>query len=102
MATPINGFIPLQSTIRERENLPNVVCDYRATDICNPGNPPLPCCERPEVTGTTTPASGSEVTGTTTPASGSEVTGTTTPASGVMVVSSLLLMVAMNIATLLL
>ena len=90
MATPINGFIPLQSTIRERENLPNVVCDYRATDICNPGNPPLPCCERPEVTGTTTPASGSEVTG------------TTTPASGVMVVSSLLLMVAMNIATLLL
>ena len=78
MATPINGFIPLQGITRVRENLPNVVCDYRATDICNPGNPPLPCCERPEVTGTATPA------------------------SGVMVVSSLLLMVAMNIATLLL
>jgi len=73
MATPINGFIPLQGITRVRENLPNVVCDYRASDICNPGNPPLPCCERPEVTG-----------------------------SGVMVVSSLLLMVAMNIATLLL
>jgi len=70
---------PLQSFLfTERGQLPNVVCDYRATDICNPGNPPLSCCERPEVVGTATPA------------------------SGVMVASSLLLMVAMNIATLLL
>jgi len=73
-ATYSNDSIPLQTGIfRERVDLPNVVCDYRATDVCNPGNPPLPCCERPEVTG-----------------------------SGVMAMSSLLLMVAINIATLLL
>ena len=58
----------------ERVDLPNVICDYRATDTCNPGNPPLPCCQRPEVVG----------------------------GSGVMIVSSLLLMTAVNIATLLL
>ena len=53
--------------IRERDYFPDVVCDYRAPDSCDPNNPPLPCCQRPEVT-----------------------------ASGVMVVSSLLLMAACN------
>ena len=59
--------------IRERDYFPDVVCDYRAPDSCDPNNPPLPCCQRPEVT-----------------------------ASGVMVVSSLLLMAAMTLVTLLL
>jgi len=59
--------------IRERDYFPDVVYDYRAPDSCDPNNPPLPCCQCPEVT-----------------------------ASGVMVVSSLLLMAAMTLVTLLL
>ena len=56
-----------------RDVFPNVVCDYRAPDNCNPNNPPVPCCQRPEVIG-----------------------------SGAVVVSSLLLMVALSFVTLLL
>ena len=56
-----------------RDVFPNVVCDYRPPDNCNPNNPPVPCCQRPEVIG-----------------------------SGAVVVSSLLLMVALSFVTLLL
>ena len=68
-------FFPLWAIqlLRERESLQNVVCDYRAPDICNPDNQPVPCCQRPEVLG-----------------------------GGAMVVSSLVLMVAMTFVTLLL
>ena len=66
----------------ETDYIPDVVCDYRAPDSCNPSNPPLPCCQRPEVLGDTT--------------------STTTTASGVMVVSSILLMVTITLVTLLL
>ena len=62
--------------------IPDVVCDYRPPDSCNPNDLPLPCCQRPEVVGDTI--------------------STTTTASGVMVLSSLLLMAAMNLVTLLL
>ena len=66
--------VPLQqSRSTPRDQFPNVVCDYRAPDNCNPNNQPVPCCQRPEVLG-----------------------------SGAMVVSSLLLMVAMSFVTLLL
>ena len=58
---------------RQSDVFPNVVCDYRAPDTCNPNNQPVPCCQRPEVIG-----------------------------SGAMVVSSLLLMAAMSFVTLLL
>ena len=34
--------------IRERDYFPDVVCDYRAPDSCDPNNPPLPCCQCPE------------------------------------------------------
>ena len=71
-----------------------MVCDYRMNDTCNPGNSPLSCCERPEVVGTVTPSTATPTTVTPTPA---------TPANGVvMVVSSMLLMAGMSIATLLL
>ena len=66
---------------RERDVFPNVVCDYQAPDTCNPNNQPVPCCQRPEVLG------------------GTPTLGT---ASGAMVVSCLLLMAAMSLATLLL
>ena len=36
-----------------RDVFPNVTCDYRAPDNCNPNNPPVPCCQRPEVLGFT-------------------------------------------------
>jgi len=66
--------VPLQQLLStERDEFPNIVCDYRAPDNCNPNNQPVPCCQRPEVIG-----------------------------SGTMVVSSLLLMAAMSFVTLLL
>ena len=66
--------VPLQqSRSTPGDQFPNVVCDYRAPDNCNPNNQPVPCCQRPEVLG-----------------------------SGAMVVSSLLLMVALSFVTLLL
>ena len=74
--------VPQKLLFRERDYFPDVVCDYRAPDSCNPNNPPLPCCQRPKVLGDTT--------------------STNTTASGVMVVSSLLLMAAMSLVTLLL
>ena len=70
-----------QSRGTQRDMFPNVVCDYRAPDICNPNNPPVPCCQRPEVLG------------------GTPTVGT---ASGAMIMSSLLLMAAMSFVTLLL
>ena len=70
----LSSTVSLQE-FRSRQNdvFPNVVCDYRAPDTCNPNNQPVPCCQRPEVIG-----------------------------SGAMVVSSLLLMAAMSFVTLLL
>ena len=67
-----------QTRSTPRDAFPNVVCDYRAPDICGPNNPPVPCCQRPEVRG------------------GTPTVGT---ASGAMVVSSLLLMAAMSFVT---
>ena len=74
--------VPQKLLFRERDYFPDVVCDYRAPDSCNPNNPPLPCCQCPKVLGDTT--------------------STNTTPSGVMVVSSLLLMAAMSLVTLLL
>ena len=71
---PLVTVVPLQQFLSTpRDVFPNVVCDYRAPDNCNPNNPPVPCCQRPEVIG-----------------------------SGAVVVSSLLLMVALSFVTLLL
>ena len=46
--------VPQKLLFRERDYFPDVVCDYRAPDSCNPNNPPLPCCQRPKVLGDTT------------------------------------------------
>ena len=79
---PLVTVVPLQQFLSTpRDEFPNVVCDYRAPDNCNPNNQPVPCCQRPEVLGST-PTVGT--------------------ASGAMVVSSLLLMAAMSLVTLLL
>ena len=79
---PLATVVPLQQfRSTPRDVFPNVVCDYRAPDNCNPNNQPVPCCQRPEVLGSTP---------------------TVSTASGAMVVSSLLLMVAMSFVTLLL
>ena len=71
-----------------RDVFPNVVCDYRAPDNCNPNNQPVPCCQRPEVLGFTPTTM--------------DTTSTVGTAGGAMVVSSLLLMVAVSFVTLLL
>ena len=78
------GFAHLQEVFTKIDYIPDVVCDYRAPDSCNPNDRPLPCCQRPEVFDDTIS------------------TTTTSTASGTMVLSSLLLMAAMNLVTLLL
>ena len=80
-----------QTRSRPRDVFPNVVCDYRAPDICNPNNQPVPCCQRPEVLGYTPTTMDTPTT-----------LSTVGTASGAMVVSSLLLMAAMSFVTLLL
>ena len=50
---PFVTVVPLQQFRSTPSDIfPNVVCDYRAPDICNPNNQPVPCCQRPEVVGT--------------------------------------------------
>ena len=81
--------VPLQQfRSTPRDEFPNVVCDYRAPDNCNPNNQPVPCCQRPEVLGFTPTTM--------------DTTSTVGTAGGAMVVSSLLLMVAVSFVTLLL
>ena len=81
--------VPLQQfRSTPRDVFPNVVCDYRAPDNCNPNNQPVPCCQRPEVLGFTPTTM--------------DTTSTVGTTSGAVVVSSLLLMVAVSFVTLLL
>ena len=92
---PLVTVVPLQQFLSTpRDEFPNVVCDYRAPDNCNPNNQPVPCCQRPEVLGFTPTTMNTPTT--------MDTTSTVGTASGAMVVGSLLLMVPMSLATLLL
>ena len=87
--------VPLQQfRSTPRDIFPNVTCDYRAPDNCNPNNQPVPCCQRPEVLGFTPTTMNTPTT--------MDTTSTVGTASGAMVMSSLVLMAAMSFVTLLL
>ena len=40
--------VPQKLLFRERDYFPDVVCDYRAPDSCNPNNPPLHAASVPK------------------------------------------------------